>query len=119
MRASDVLGRWGEDLAAQRLQAEGLEILDRNWRCPAGEIDIVARDRQAVVFCEVKTRRGTGYGQPLDAITSVKALRMRRLAAQWLAANRPAHALDVRFDVVGILVASPEPVIEYLRGVLG
>lgn len=115
------LGRIGEQIAALHLQASGLAILDRNWRHRAGgirgELDIVARDGAAVVFCEVKARRGRSTGGPLAAVTPRKQAQLRRLAAAWLAGSG-VRAAQVRFDVVG--VCWPEPYraeIVHLRGV--
>ena len=75
MRAKDALGRYGEDVAARHLIEQGIVVLERNWRCDAGEIDIVGRDGQVLVICEVKTRRGTGYGTPIEAVTPRKLAR--------------------------------------------
>ncbi len=97
------LGARGEDLAVTYLTDEGLTVLDRNWRCREGELDVVARDRATLVFCEVKTRRGTGYGDPVEAVTYAKQRRLRVLAQRWLAAH-DEHAPEVRFDVIGILL---------------
>ena len=72
VRAKDALGRYGEDVAARHLLSEGFVVLDRNWRCDVGEIDIVARDGDTLVVCEVKTRSGTGFGSPLEAVTTVE-----------------------------------------------
>ena len=72
MNTKDALGRRGEQLAAQYLEQAGFRILDRNWRCAEGEIDIVAAERRVLVVCEVKTRSDTRYGSPLDAITRAK-----------------------------------------------
>src|SRR5690349_15737574 len=80
----------------------GMEILARNWRCADGEIDVVARDGDTMVFCEVKTRSSTQFGAPVEAITACKAARLRRLAFRWLSEHRPGVA-DVRFDVVSIV----------------
>lgn len=123
------LGKEGEDLAARQLAAAGLEILARNWRCRDGEIDIVARDRtrpgaDVLVICEVKTRRGVGFGTPLEAVTPAKAARLRRLASRWLAAQRAdapgePHAgyAHVRFDVVSVLQpAGGDTVVEHVQG---
>jgi putative endonuclease len=118
MRAKDGLGRYGEDVAARHLVEQGIIVLERNWRCDIGEIDIVGRDGDVLVVCEVKTRSGTGFGTPLEAVTRAKAARLRRLAARWLADHqgRPAH---VRFDVVGVLAArSGAARVEHVRGVL-
>jgi putative endonuclease len=117
LNPKDVLGRQGEQLAAEYLQRAGLRILDRNWRCAEGEIDIVAADHRVLVVCEVKTRSGTRYGTPLEAITRQKRMRLRRLAVRWVV----AHGLlfdEVRVDVVGVLrSASGEFSLEHVRGV--
>jgi putative endonuclease len=91
-------------------------VLDRNWRCEVGEIDIVARDGDTLVVCEVKTRSGTGYGSPLEAVTEAKARRLRALAARWLA-DRRVRPRGVRIDVVGVLLPRHGPVVvEHVRG---
>lgn len=116
MRAKDVRGRFGEQLAVDHLQAQGLVVLDRNWRCDIGELDIVARDGDTLVVCEVKTRSGTDYGSPLEAVTEAKAARLRRLAGRWLHDHgvRPA---GVRIDVVGVLRRPRGPaVVHHVRG---
>jgi putative endonuclease len=115
------LGRYGEDVAARHLADAGLAIVARNWRCRDGEIDIIARDGEVLVLCEVKTRRGIGFGTPLDAVTPRKARRLRRLAVRWLAEQRASGAdagyPEVRFDVVSVLVPRRGgPVVEHLRG---
>ncbi len=125
MRFKDALGRYGEDLAVQHLSDAGLVILDRNWRCRAGELDIVARDGSALVFCEVKTRSSVAFGSPAEAVSPVKAARIRRLALQWLIDNRDGKSGDagesaywpeLRFDVVSVLrLRDQPPVIEHLR----
>jgi putative endonuclease len=105
MRVKDVVGRFGEDLAAQRLSAAGMVILDRNWRCRDGEIDIVGRDGECVVFVEVKTRSTSFFGDPAEAVTARKASRLRRLAVRWLEEHR--DRIDgwppMRFDVVSVM----------------
>jgi putative endonuclease len=109
------LGARGERIAAAYLTDAGLRLLDRNWRCRDGELDIVAREGDALVFCEVKTRRGTGYGYPVEAVTIPKQRRLRVLAQRWLAAH-DEHAPDLRFDVVGILVRPSQPaLVTHLR----
>jgi putative endonuclease len=140
VRAKDAVGRYGEDVAARHLAAAGFVLLDRNWRCAAGEIDIVAVDRETLVFCEVKTRRGLGFGGPLDAVTHDKVRRLRGLALHWLAerrelisaAGRPAGLGTVppppifsslpppiRFDVVGVMVPARGPAnVTHVRGVM-
>jgi putative endonuclease len=96
------LGRQGEDLAAGWYRRRGYEVVARNWRCPLGEIDLVARRRRVIVICEVKTRRSDAFGAPALAVGAVKQQRLRRLAAQWLATSGPRGLVEVRFDVVAI-----------------
>jgi putative endonuclease len=118
MRASDGLGDYGEQVAERHLVAAGFTILERNWRCPAGEIDIVARDGDVLVVCEVKTRSSVGYGSPLEAVTPAKARRLRQLAALWLRQS-PVRPAAVRVDVVGVLHSPREALhIEHVRGVV-
>lgn len=91
-------GQWGEDLAAQALERCGYLIVERNWRCQAGEIDLVARDGEAWVFVEVKLRSGRSYGAPEEAITERKQARLLRSAQLYLAENDlpdPAWRVDV------------------------
>jgi putative endonuclease len=117
MNAKDVLGRHGEQLAANFLSEAGLTVVDRNWRCKQGEIDIVAVSCRTLVICEVKTRSGLRFGTPIEAITRQKALRLRKLAVLWV----NAHGLifdQIRIDIVGILRdASGEFTIEHVQGV--
>ena len=116
MRAKDAIGRYGEDVAVRHLREAGLEILERNWRCAEGEIDIVARERGALVICEVKTRSSAVCGLPVEAVTRKKADQLRRLALLWLR-EHPAGAADLRFDVVSVLLPKVgAPAIEHLRG---
>ena len=111
------VGAYGERVAEAHLRAQGMVILDRNWRCTAGELDIVARDGDVLVFCEVKTRRGTGFGWPLEAVTATKAARLRRLGAEWTR-ERGLHLPDVRIDLVGVLRPPRGPAqVEHVRGV--
>ena len=115
-RVKGAIGRFGEELAARHLEAAGLRILDRNWRCAEGEIDIVAADGDTLVICEVKTRSGTGFGDPAEAVIAAKAARLRRLALRWLAA-REVGWRDLRFDVVTVLRRPHgDPVVRHLRG---
>jgi putative endonuclease len=115
--AKDLLGREGEQAAVRYLEGCGFRILDRNWRCADGEIDIVAVERHTFVVCEVKTRTGTRYGTPLDAIGRAKRLRLRRLAAQWLSAHGVRFD-QIRIDALGLLRDGPDGfTIEHVRGV--
>lgn len=82
--SSHQLGRFGEKIAAEHLRAERMQLLDRNWRHSSGEIDLIARHRDEVVFCEVKTRRSVTYGGPGEAIDAKKLTHLRKLARHWL-----------------------------------
>lgn len=102
------LGALGERLAGEHLEREGCEIIERNFRCARGELDIVAADAGCLIFCEVKTRvagSGAGPAGPLDAIGAIKRRRLRMLALEWLRAReaRP-HRDELRFDAVGVTV---------------
>jgi putative endonuclease len=109
------LGRRGEELACERLTSAGLRIVARNWRCRSGEIDIVAAGPNLLVFCEVKTRRGHGYGTPAEAVTHAKRARLRQLAAAYLAAEDHPPC-SVRFDVVTVTWPhGGSPVVDHLE----
>lgn len=109
------VGKHGEGLAAEHLVDSGMRLVDRNWRCPLGEIDIIAQDGDTLVFCEVKTRRGTGYGIPAEAVVRAKQERLRRLALVWLKTTG-SHAPDIRFDVISVLPQRRgAPRIEHLK----
>lgn len=116
-RQRSALGAYGETLAARHLTEQGMVLLDKNWRCDLGEVDLVLRDGRVLVFCEVKTRSSLAYGTPVEGVTEQKAARLRRLAARWLAEHevRPA---EVRIDIVGVLVpASGDIEVDHVRGV--
>lgn len=119
MNARGALGRYGEDVAARRLTAAGMTVLERNWRCGrSGEIDIVARDGDALVVCEVKTRRGGRFEHPMAAVTPAKAHRLRGLAERWVQAHGGAPPGGVRIDLVGVVLPGRgAPVVEHVRGV--
>ena len=111
------LGAWGETVAARHLCRGGMVLLDRNWRCDAGEIDLVLREGKVLVICEVKTRRSEAFGPPVAAVDAVKVARLRRLAARWLHAHE-ASPDDVRIDLVGVLVPHDGGVqVEHVPGV--
>lgn len=82
-------------------------MVDRNWRCRLGEIDLVARRGRTLVFCEVKTRSSAAYGSPAAAVTPAKQRRIRQLAMQWLSDHPGSHG-DIRFDVVAVLAGTVE-----------
>lgn len=116
-RDKDDVGRAGEDLARRWLTQEGLSILDTNWRCRHGELDIVAREGGTLVFVEVKTRTSTAFGHPAEAVTATKLARLRRLAGAWLA-EHDTHARAVRIDVIAVLLAPGHRAkVQHLRAV--
>jgi putative endonuclease len=121
MRVKDAVGRFGEQVAVEHLQGCGLAVLDRNWRCRDGELDIVARDGEALVFVEVKTRSSLAYGTPADAIDRSKAARIRRLAVRWMAERRaggePEFWAAIRFDLVAVVRDSSGVQVRHLVGV--
>lgn len=98
-------GALGEELAAQFLISRGYRVLERNFRCKGGEVDIVARDQQdkSLVFVEVKTRRGLSYGVPQLAVTPFKQRQISKAALSWLSRNH-LHDSNARFDVIAILL---------------
>ncbi len=118
MNARSALGRYGEDLAARRLSAAGMTVLERNWRCGrTGEIDIVARDGDVLVVCEVKTRREGCFEHPMAAVTPVKAERLRGLAERWIQSHGGAPPGGVRIDLVGVVLPGRgAAVVEHVRG---
>ena len=121
-RANRQLGEYGERLACRYLTDIGFTIVERNWRCARGELDIIATDGTSLVICEVKTRRSDAFGAPFEAVTPTKARRLRRLAGLWLeqSPRRPRGSgtgVDLRIDVVSILKTGDRPArIEHLRG---
>lgn len=117
VRAAAALGAYGERLAVAHLRAAGMTVLERNWRCPLGEIDIVARDGDVLVVCEVKTRSSAARGEPLEGVTGAKADRLHNLAAAWMAARR-VYPEQVRIDLVGVLrPRRGRSAVEHVRGV--
>ena len=115
------IGVRGEDLACAELERQGLQVLERNWRCRLGEIDIVAAEAGAngltMVFCEVKCRSGLGFGHPLEAITFTKRRTLRQLAAVWMRQHR-VKASAIRLDAIGVVLApGEEPSVTHVRAV--
>lgn len=116
MHTKTAVGQYGEDLAARYLSSNGFSVLERNWRCELGEIDIVAREGDTLVICEVKTRRGLNYGTQLEAITYRKLTTLRRLAGRWLQTHQ-VRAAAIRIDVVAIVFDNnTPPTVDHLRG---
>jgi putative endonuclease len=116
MNPNQSLGARGESAAADYLVRLGWTVLERNWRCREGELDIVAHDGSRHVVCEVKTRSSTDFGDPLEAITPEKAVRLRRLAWRWAAQNGVSGA-NVGVDVLGLVIDRDGFTIQHLREV--
>ena len=111
------LGAYGERLAERHLRERGMVVLDRNWRCTEGEIDLVLRDGDVLVVCEVKTRSSLDCGTPHEAVDDVKLERLRRLAGLWATAHEVAPP-DVRVDLVAVLrPARGSSTLEHVAGV--
>lgn len=119
MARKDDLGRAGEQLAVEHLTALGWRVIDRNWRCREGELDVVALDGHATVVVEVKTRSSLAFGHPLDAITPRKLARLRRLAGAWCAAHPvgAAGARALRIDVIAVVAGPAGTTLDHLRAV--
>jgi putative endonuclease len=110
-QARRALGADGEAAVAEWYVDHGYEVVERNWRCRAGELDLVLRRGRTFVFCEVKTRSSAAFGAPVEAITRAKQVRLRHLAARWLE-EAPLRPTDIRFDVASVLAGE----IEVLEG---
>jgi putative endonuclease len=112
-----LLGDAGEDLVARWYADAGYRVLDRNWRCREGELDVVVARGSVLVFCEVKTRRSTAFGTPAEAVTITKQRRLRTLAMRWLDAHPHARAKTLRFDVASVLAPrDTSPQIDVIEG---
>ena len=105
------LGASGEAAVAAWYLAQGYEVVERNWRCRAGELDLIVRRGRTFVFCEVKTRSSNAFGAPVEAVTRDKQVRLRHLAARWLE-DAPMRPTEIRFDVASVLAGE----IEVLEG---
>ncbi len=114
--ANQWLGRYGEDRALDYLTGIGYEVIERNWRGTQGEVDLIARDGDRLVFVEVKTRSSTGFGHPLEAITTEKLSRMRRLVHEWCQL-RGVSGVKVRMDALAVLVRGGRVTFEHLKQV--
>jgi putative endonuclease len=109
-----LLGKEGERLAERYLQKKGYKLVERNYRCTAGELDLIVLDQRVVVFVEVKTRTGHRFGTPLEAVEFRKQRKMIQAAQFFLAEKRLQHR-DARFDVVGVSWAGREPFVEHIE----
>jgi putative endonuclease len=108
------LGKSGEDLACRELERRGYAIIARRYRVRGGELDVIARDGQTIVFVEVKTRASRMFGEAAEAVTPLKQLRMTRLAEEYLARHHLSEC-PCRFDVVSIDVDTGAPAIEVIQ----
>jgi putative endonuclease len=110
-QARRALGASGEAAVAEWYREHGYEVVAANWRCRAGELDLIVRRGRTFVFCEVKTRSSDAFGAPVEAVTRDKQVRLRHLAARWLE-DAPLHPTEIRFDVASVLAGE----IEVLEG---
>lgn len=108
-------GDLGEDIAGRYLTRSGYEVIERNYRTRRGELDLIARRGDTLVIVEVKLRRGTAYGDPLEAVTPRKQQAIRLLAEEYLSERDP-HFQELRFDVIGILLRAGRPEISHVEG---
>ena len=112
--SKQLLGKEGERLAEQYLKKKGYKIVERNYRCRGAELDLIVLDRRVIVFVEVKTRTGHGFGSPFEAVEFRKQQKMIQ-AAQYFLNEKKLHQRDARFDVVGISWPRGEPVVEHIE----
>lgn len=109
-----LLGKEGERIAEAYLKKKGYKIVERNYRCVLGELDLIVLDRRVLVFVEVKTRTGNGFGTPFEAVELRKQQKMIQ-AAQYFIAQKGLQQRDSRFDVVGISWPGREPMVEHIE----
>ncbi len=110
-------GGIGEAIAVSYLKDKGYEILQTNFSCKTGEIDIVAMDKDTLVFVEVKMRSNLRFGLPQEAVTKFKLLHMQRTALSYLKLNDLMDKVDIRFDCVAILGTKQDHIIEHIEGI--
>ncbi len=108
------LGNWGEGRAAEFLRAQGYEIAERNWRCAAGELDLIAWEEECLVFIEVRTRRSQDYGTPQESVTPAKQAKLIQLAQTYIQ-QHPELECTWRIDVVGVEVEGSRSRITLIR----
>ena len=119
--SKQLLGATGEEIAVDYLISQGYVVFDRNWRSKSGEIDIIASEKfnsqEELIFIEVKTRSSRDYGDPIEAITATKYLRMYRLALEWLSENSASREAW-RLDVISIVISRAQEIeIDHLKRV--
>ena len=108
------LGELGEDLALQRIRALGYRKILRNYRCPLGEIDLIAMDGDTLVFIEIKTRKGRSVGYAKEAVNARKQRQLSKVALAYMKSNN-YHDVRARFDVVAVCVGQGEPEIQVIK----
>jgi putative endonuclease len=113
-KAKILLGREGERIAERFLTKKGYKLVQRNYRCAAGELDLIVLDQRVIVFVEVKTRTGMGYGTPLEAVAARKQQKMI-YAAQFFLNAKKLSQREARFDVIGISWPGAEPQVEHIE----
>ncbi len=109
-----ILGKEGERIAERYLKKKGYRLVERNYRCPVGELDLIALDRRVIVFVEVKTRTDDRFGGPLESVHWRKQQKMIK-AAQFFLSQQRLHQREARFDVIGISFVDREPVVEHIQ----
>jgi putative endonuclease len=112
---SQALGARGEDLAVQYLKKKGFKVIERNYHCFAGEIDLIARDKDTLVFVEIKARSSADYGLPQEFVDRFKQRKMIEAARFFMAERRVTDDISARFDVVAIHLTPAGPQIELIR----
>lgn len=113
-RHKQILGKEGEEIAERYLTRKGYRLVERNYRCRLGELDLIALDRRVIVFVEVKTRSDHRFGGPLESVHRRKQRKMINAALFFLSQHR-LHHREARFDVVGVSLDGPEPIIEHIQ----
>lgn len=109
-----IFGAEGERIAERYLSKKGYRVVERNYRCPMGEVDLILLDRRVIVFVEVKIRRHERFGIPLESVHPRKQRKMIKTAL-WFLSQHNLHNRDARFDVVGIAFGAREPVVEHIE----
>lgn len=112
------LGSWGEDAAAKYLKRKGYRILEQNYRCKLGEMDLIASIRDEIVFIEVKTRQNQQYGLPCEAVNHSKIRHLKRIASWYLSVSH-TQVSDPRIDVVEILFIDGKPYLHHIENITG
>jgi len=110
-----VLGARGEDLAVRYLKKKGYKVIERNYRCQWGEIDLVAREGDTLVFVEIKSRSSSGFGLPQDAVNRFKQNKLIEVARAYVAERRLTEDITMRFDVVAVQLTPSGPDIELIQ----